>query len=215
MNVKVIGPHRTGSTIIQNIGYFIINKKKGRLQKTHIYEYNKNLIYLVTIRDPREMVISIKRNIIDGGVKNLKITDLTFLSNSKITKDLDNLLKIYSKHKESKNSLILKFEDIYPSGLGNYDFVINKISNFLNINTTIDDIQKIKDELNYKKLKKISDNIKYFNKNDVNTTSYGLHGNHISSKNTKTWNEIVDVKLHDKFNELLLKYIKETDYKYD
>ena len=56
------------------------------------------------------MVISIKKNIIDGGKKNIKITNLNFLNHNKIKGDLENLVKIYNGHKNSKNSLILKFE---------------------------------------------------------------------------------------------------------
>lgn len=213
MKVKVVGPHRTGSTIIQNIGFYIIKKKKGRLPKNHKFEHIHNVLYLVTIRDPREMVISLKKNIIDGGKKNIKITDLNFLNHYKIKSDLEHLVKIYNSHKNSKNSLILKFEHIYPDGFGKYDYVINKICNFLDIELSEDELNELNELLDYKKLKSISDTISTFEKNDVDTTAYGLHGNHISSEKIKTWNEIVDIELHDKFNKELSSYIEETDYK--
>ena len=210
--VKVIGPHRTGSTIIQNIGYFIINKKQGRLLKNHNFELNKHTKYLVTIRDPREMVISIYKKMIIDTNEQIIINDLSFIKNGRIKNDLDNLVKIYNNHKNDENSLILKFEELYENGFGNYDIAIKKISKFLNIEITDLEYNHLYSTLNFEKLKKISNTIGTFKSHDVNTTGYGLHGGHINSNNVNTWKEIIDVSLHEEYNNLLKKYIKETDY---
>lgn len=210
--VKVIGPHRTGSTIIQNIGYFIIHKKQGRLNKNHNFELEKNIKYLVTIRDPRDIAISIYKKLILDTNKDIKINDLSVFKNPKILSDLEILIKIYKNHKNNNNSLILRFEEVHKNGFGNYDIAINKITNFLNVSLTDSEYDELYNILDYKKLKDISNKIETFKSHDVKTTRFGLHGGHINSKDISTWKNVIPAEMHSKYNNLLKRYLNETKY---
>ena len=65
MSAIVLSAKRCGSTIIQNVGYIVIHKKKGRLRKFHkITKLTERKLILIPIRDPRDVSLSIRRTLI-------------------------------------------------------------------------------------------------------------------------------------------------------
>lgn len=208
---SIIGAHRTGSTILENIAHLHLYKVKGRLKKSH----NKVSISsksIVSIRDPRNMVLSILRTIINGGGELDTVTNLNFLSNSRITEDLDFLLKSYNTHKGNANSLIIRFEDVYKRGIGEYSEVIDRLNKFTCIYRSEIELERLYDILDIEKLKKVTYSMSSFRSNDMNSTKYGLHGSHINPSSKKDWKEVIDPSLHDEFNKRLDKYIKGLGY---
>ena len=85
MSAIVLSAKRCGSTIIQNVGYIVIHKKKGRLRKFHkITNLTEGDLILIPIRDPRDVSLSIRRTLIRDYYSKTKkeegkITNLNFL----------------------------------------------------------------------------------------------------------------------------------------
>lgn len=211
----VLSAKRCGSTIVQNITHIILNKTKGRIKKHHSFLKTDEPV-IITIRDPRDMVISIRRNLlldyyVDKVDKDKPIKDLKFLNNSIITKQLSIQNKLCDYYKNRKNALILKYDDCYSDGLGVYDKIGNKIANFLNKKYTNEIKELVDDILDFDNLVKISNSMKTFKNNDTEhglKTQYGLHGGHIKSKVISGWVNVVPKYLHDDFNEKLKNYIE-------
>lgn len=219
-NKYVLSAKRCGSTIIQNIGFFILYKKKGRLKKTHNFvSVEKNDMVLLPIRNPRDVAVSLKRTLIDDYYKKTKIkteiNNLSFL-NDKIIKDQLNLmLKLYSCYSKNQNVLILKYEDVFKNGIGDYDILIKKISKFYKVNLNKSNIDLLKKTYDIHQLYDVSSNMSTFKLNDHNTTKYGLHGKHISQieKVNDIWKDWIPENLHIEYCKQLKYYTDKLGYK--
>lgn len=219
MSVVVLSAKRCGSTIIQNVGYIVINKKKGRLKKIH---QNRNIVkgnlILMPIRDPRDVSLSIRRTLIRDYYSKVNkkegvIKDLNFLNNNIIIKQLDLMVELYEKYENEKKCLVLRYEEIFKNGLGDYEILVKELCGFFNVEFTDELNTLVHNVLNFNNLKKISSSMNSFKKNDMGTTSFGLHGGHIGSSSVSVWEEKIPLNLHEEYNEKLGKYLKRLNYK--
>ena len=214
----VLSAKRCGSTIIQNIGHIILHGKKGRLVKHHSNTTKKGKI-LIPIRDPRDVAISIRRTLIKDYYSKKKevdtdITDLTFVTHKLVTSQLNIMSELYSNHKNNKNALILRYEDVSSEGLGKYEKITKILCDFLGVQYSEELMNIINTELNFNVLKNVSDSMNTFKQNDIisKKTNYGLHGGHIKSNTVSVWENRVPKELHNLLNKKLEKYLNKLQY---
>jgi hypothetical protein len=214
----VLSAKRCGSTIIQNIGHIILHGKKGRLVKHHSNTTKKGKI-LIPIRDPRDVAISIRRTLIKDYYSKKKevdtdITDLTFVTHKLVTSQLNIMSELYSNHKNNKNALILRYEDVFSEGLGKYEKITKILCDFLGVQYSEELMNIINTELNFNVLKNVSDSMNTFKQNDIisKKTNYGLHGGHIKSNTVSVWENRVPKELHNLLNKKLEKYLNKLQY---
>jgi len=217
--VCVLSAKRCGSTIIQNVTYYLIHKKQGRVKKYHSSnKILKNVKIIIPIRDPRNVALSFRRTILNDKLKKSKINppinNLSFLSNTKLVTQLNIMESLYKKYKDDPNALILKYEDIFQNGLNDYNILIDKISAFLEINVSDELRREIHEELDFYKLKNISDKITTFKKNDMSTTKFGLHGQHISSDKLSYWEYEIPDNLKNEYNTKLKRFLNNLGYEF-
>lgn len=208
----VLSAKRCGSTILQNIGHIVTYGRRGRLIKHHdaykVVEGNK----LVPIRDPRDMVVSMRRTVLGMEVP---ITDLGFVRDERIVWQLNVLHELYQKYKEDPTALILRYEEMFKDGLGNYEHVTKLLCEFLNVEFTDELMETVNTELNFDKLKKVSDSIESFTDYDYNVgykEGFGIHGKHIGSSKVSEWKDVIPEHLHTELNELLKELLTNLDY---
>jgi len=195
----------------------ILFGKKGRVDKHDKLLYPKNKKIIIPIRDARNVCISIRKTLIldyysDSNKSDININNLNFVDNKHCVDQLKIMVGLYQKYKNDENSLILKYEDIYPNGLGDYKYVVKKLCGFLDIKYTSELQLKVDEILDFDKLKSISSKMDTFKKNDMSNSSYGLHGNHINSDNISYWKEVIPKKFHDELNKKLDVYLKDLNY---
>jgi hypothetical protein len=179
-NIILFSPIRTGSTLIYNILLEILNSNKKyenvNLLKSHNFDYDKNNLYIITIRHPYNSVIS---GILKYGNEiNKKITD------ENIKKGIDEYLMnggldILQSDIKHKNIVLIKYEFFY----NNYEYIYDILTKKINI-VISNELKKIIEE------KTNIENVILYTKKYNSFNEYckitHWHGNHISKNKGKT-----------------------------
>ena len=185
------GMIRSGSTLIYNILKELFPDR--RISKTHKYRKNWKDAFLkvpivATYRDPLDIICSsikthddlANREIIKNHIKLLKVNGL------------DDFVKLDKRY---KNKLNLKYEKFY----NNFDYVFNKLEDFLDIKISSSLRIKIENKLSIQKVKEKIKEFKTFNEFDKNSH---WHGNHISDNDGRIKSYL------NYFSEDDIKYLK-------
>ena len=194
-NIIQFSTGRSGSTLLWNI----LKELQFNPKKCHNLKYNVNCKIVSTIRDPRDMLASrllISNKKIDNENINENINQMKKYG-------LDDLVKIMNK----KNVLVLQYEFFW----NNYEYIFDRISEFLNINIDQDVRKKITTKFSVEKMLNISKKFDNFNSFDKKTH---IHGNHISKKKGEpgNWMNVIPKKYHQEVEKKLKKYLNLFSY---
>lgn len=206
----ILAPKRTGSTILQNIVHLIYYQRMGCVLKKH--EFIKvNTPVIIPIRDPRDVALSHYRLITDRS--SIYQKDLTFLDDRRIQTNLVLMQQLYQYYHNQSNALILRYEDLYEQKLGNYEKILQQLSEFLGFELSDQLKQLINQSLNINSIKKRSEELKTWKNYDNNfKDGYCIHGNHVESIEIKKWNDKIAPHLIPQINNRLKNLIKILNY---
>jgi hypothetical protein len=187
MIVYTCGIPRSGSTLVWNATKLILDNKPI---KTHEYhkKYDKNII---SYRHPYDICVSLVNC---GACCNY---------NSAVRHFITSYNKFIQYKRDDKRNLFLKYENFWD----NYEYLIESISDHLEIKISKLDKLKIIMQIRVDEAQKISDKFKKFSKYDKESL---IHGNHINGIKPEQWKELDQ----DQLNELtkLNKYAKLMGY---
>jgi len=170
-NIIIFSPPRTGSTLLYNIFKSVFTDKL--ITKTHDFVYNTNDLFVVTIREPYNCILSI---LMCNEVTTDPVNNNNNLTNAYINfmerggKDyIDNITNILT----CKNVIVLNYDKF----VHNYDYIFQIIEN--KISMTISNSQKIEiyDKNNINSVNNLTNKFNSF-KEYCSDTQY--HGKHIS-----------------------------------
>lgn len=208
----VISAKRVGSTIIQNVAHIVLTGEKGLVPKVHDFR-NTNDKVIIPIRDPRDTAISFYRTIISNQKQIELISNVDIFKNFEIINNLNLMVNLYNFYKNKSNALIIRYEDIHINELGNYSKLVELLCTFFNIPITNELINKVNHYLDINNMKRVSDELASFTKNDSNLdSSFYIHGNHIENKNVVTWESRVDINIVDELNQMYKYHITNLNY---
>ena len=163
--IILFSPPRSGSTLLYNILKNTINNYE--ICKSHIFEYDINNLYIITIRHPYNSMISIglcnKINIFNiNTIDNIYNNYMNYGGNCLINNNF-----------EHDNIIILRYETFF----NNYNYIYNILEQKLNIKIPQLIRNEVSDTVSIKNVKKNIEKFKNFKEYDE-LTHY--HGNHIS-----------------------------------
>lgn len=171
---------RSGSTLVANILRDIFPERTVR--KTHDIRSLSRKIHLHILQFP---VVSTYRYPLDIIASELKVNNLqpTAKAIEKSCQILErNGITELKKVKDSKNVLLLKYEDFY----GDLDFIFDEFEIFFGININKETRIQLKSDYSIENIKKITENLspeQFIDKNLASASGNDgvFHGKHVSS----------------------------------
>ena len=203
---------------------------KVKFFKTHhlnckIDNYNftnsKNtLATIYIVRDPRNLVSSISNHYSKTleEAKNFLVTPRFIAGHKKdkISKDnnLKTLIGTWSEHynfwkKNSKNFLLIKYEDLIYNPEEQLKKIINFLSKFIIVNTNEEKNKKIIETTSFENLKKL-ENLGTFNENAYENSEKKINFFYLGPKNN--WQKNLDNQIKNEIEEKFSKEMKELNY---
>ncbi len=198
-DILIAGIPRSGSNLVRNI----INEvyEEEIVNHTHFYHIPYNKI-IITYRDIRDCIVSLRRLYNrDKEIKG-KLSLVEMLRYSILFKYYLFYLYKWIKLKEKK-ILWLRYERFFQ----NYDYLFDKLEDYLDIEINYEKRKLIKIKFNLKNQKKISDNIQ-----NPDEFKNNLMKSHIHKGEIEGWKKLIPTKCHWLVYFLFRRYLLDFGY---
>lgn len=204
-------PVRCGSTIVQ-----MVSGEMGvELKKHHDLDLNEidardkqSLQTVYMVRNYEDLAISIGHSILRGKLKGKREfkteQEINELIHNEIVSNAFNMVRMVHAIPRTKFRLFLNYDEIFPDGLGNYEFLFETLNEFYGLDCRKEVFDSINKKLNLNKLKEATNKIDSFEKV---CADFPLHGKHISENpETGKWKKYIPEELHEYYTSEIKKH---------
>jgi hypothetical protein len=183
---RLLSARRCGSTIIQRIIFYMINKREGGISKQHANPNtnpDKEKI-VVIVRNPAGQLLSLFRvffldkNKIEKKItyNNLKhFLDVDKYKTILVSTDLQINEQLCLKYKDDDRVLFLEYEEVLSQE--NYDVLIDKACKFFDIEISEEEYKFIHENYIKSTIKEMTDSLGTFDRHQSS-----FHGNHVGEE---------------------------------
>ena len=207
--LKLYGVPRSGGTLVYNIVRELLSGKATIEPQTHSF-FDDSEKAIITYRDFRDCVVSSWRvgNHFDSPERRklANYSDLTKTINDYKRQVAEHLNQFKNKRSPDK-TLYLKYED----WVNNYDFLFGSLQDFLEIDVSKKQRQRLRSQYSREEVKKQTKKLETEGFDAYDKLTH-FHGHHIYTGRPGTWKELVWPWDHEKLTNALKNELESWDY---
>jgi len=202
IDLQIYAPPRTGTSILRLLAAELIDDSvlsHHDLPEEHIRARDSHgAKTILCTRNARDLAVSIGNTILEDNMNKKydtkeKITSL--INNPHVTRSIDMVKRINALG-ETEHRGIFNYDEIYPDGLGDYRFVLNKLGKLLDLTIDENFITLVQEKYDMRKLKEDAANTSF----DQTAPNFAINGHHISNTpEVGKWRHHVPEELHAYF----------------